>query len=226
MDPFTEFDEKHQHKKHVSTGGVNQEQNDNFYKQKFNTKDSNPMRESKSKFRIKRHNSIGENDDYLMNTQKDQFFNTQQDQNIDQFNITFRNLEVTTESNNLNNTKGVSYQNTNQILSGTGTLDLSKPSLQINKKNKIVTYNLNFDHLENPISNKGSSQKKQRNSNSGTPDHGYRLYGSNSNKNMRNIPPNNHLESMKKNNDYYKQEKNSRGSDRSDNDKSNSKNAQ
>lgn len=147
------------------------------------------MRESKSKFRIKRASSLCDTDEknqmeLVDNAKKvnqfdnvpvefnDQSFN--QTDKEDQFNITFRNQECTSESKGINSFKNTLAQtdtNLGATVGRTGTLDLSKPSLQINKKNKFNVYNLNFeknnnnlnfDHLENPLSNKEKSAENQR----------------------------------------------------------------
>jgi hypothetical protein len=132
------------------------------------------MNSSKSKFRIKRSNSKTDiEDNWLRKTGKldGLDFGTETNQNlgvtgtVDQFNITFRNLEVTNDSRQIQNLGGANFakknhnrqdENYNANFTGTGnTLDLSKPSLQVNKKNKIVVYNLDYHHLEKPPSTDG-----------------------------------------------------------------------
>lgn len=150
----------------------------NFYREWANntltaTMGLNTMNSSKSKFRIKRSPSITDKneDNWLRQTGKLDAFNLGTDTNenlentgtVDPLNITFRNLEVTNDSKQLANIRGnfakKNFQqedNFNPNFTATGnTLDLSKPSLQVNKKNKIVVYDLKFDHLEKPPSNEG-----------------------------------------------------------------------
>ena len=193
-DPFLAFEKKVL--KQGGTGDLNRisrqyENTENFEDlskpntPKKNTLDiganPNKMRESKSKFRIKRANSLCDTDEknqeFIDNSKQvnpyekvniefqDQSFNNTGKE--DQFNITFRNLECTSDLNSINgpfkNTLAQTDTNLNCTINRTQTLDLSKPSLHINKKNKINVYNhVNFDHLENPISNKEKSNEINR----------------------------------------------------------------